>query len=679
MLLEQITLENFGIYKDQNVFDFTSTEEKPIILCGGMNGGGKTTLFDSVMLCLYGQNSFDKRINRKDYEKFLGRKIHKNDEKQKNTSIRIEFLYNHYDRKEKLDKDSYIQKYAVTRSWKKIDSEIIENFVVEKNDEVLKIDDTEWERFIQELIPRGIAKLFFFDGEKIATIAKEGGEDLEVKNSFESLLGLDIISRLKSDLEINLGRNEKKNGDVGEEENIVEQIKKKIESLEERKAVQVIKRNEKNDDIETIKNKIQEFELEISKLGGEYARQRVELQNNKTVLKSKLTVIEEQIRLLCAGALPFCVVPKQLEQLQKTLKADQQVTKDSYEKQIISEQLDELRTELDSSTFWGKIGLDSKAKTDVIAKIEEIYDKRLSNQTKNSEITIGFSEIDTEKIFDLMDKISLLPNKIESFSKEFDILTENLQKTETALANAPDDEDIQPIIQKLNLQYEEIGGIKKEIRHFDDEIQGLKGEISTAKIEGQKHIEKLHNSEDVSTNVILTKKVEKALDEYAEKLKDKKIHLLENYILDSLNILFHKKDFVKKVSINKNTFEITLYDIDETIIEKNELSEGEKQLFATSILWGLAKTSGRSLPFIIDTPLARLDVEHRDNLVEEFFPSASHQTIILSTDSEITKPYYEKLEPFISHSYSLDYDKQERCAKIHNKYFNFKEEPPVAV
>ena len=109
------------------------------------------------------------------------------------------------------------------------------------------------------------------------------------------------------------------------------------------------------------------------------------------------------------------------------------------------------------------------------------------------------------------------------------------------------------------------------------------------------------------------------------------------------------------------------------------MSEGEKQLFATSILWGLAKTSGRSLPFIIDTPLARLDVEHRDNLVDEFFPSASHQTIILSTDSEITKPYYEKLEPFISHSYSLDYDKQERCAKIHNKYFNFKEEPPVAV
>ena len=135
-------------------------------------------------------------MSKKEYDQFLSRKIHKDEEKQKNTSLRIEFLYNHYDRKEKIDKDNYIQKYAVTRSWKKIDTDVIEKFTVEKNGEILKIDDTEWEKFIQELIPRGIARLFFFDGEKIATIAKQGGEDLEVKNSFESLLGLDIISKL---------------------------------------------------------------------------------------------------------------------------------------------------------------------------------------------------------------------------------------------------------------------------------------------------------------------------------------------------------------------------------------------------------------------------------------------------------------------------------------------------
>jgi len=673
MLLEKITLQNFGIYKGENVFDLTSTKEKPIILCGGKNGGGKTTLFDSVMLCLYGQNSFDKRISKKEYDENLGRKIHKNGEKQENTSIKIEFLYNHYDRKEKIAKDNHIQKYAVTRSWKKIDGEIIEKFTVEKNDEELKIDDTEWEKFIQELIPRGIARLFFFDGEKIAKIAKEGGEDLEVKNSFESLLGLDIITKLKSDLEINLDKNEKKSGETDEEENFVEQMRKKIDDLEEKKSIEVIRRNAKNEDIVSIEKKIEEYELEISKMGGDYAQKRVELQNKKAVLRVKLDRLEEQIRVLCADALPFCLIPKQLEHLQKTLKADQKVTKDSYEKQIITEQLDELRDELDSNAFWKKIGLDSKAKTDVIGKIEEIFDKRLTDKA-GSEIVIGFSETETEKLFNLMDKVSVLPRQLESNSKELNSVTQELQIVETSLANAPDDEDIRPIIKKLNEQYEEIGKIKSEIRHFDDNIHGFKGEIITAKITTQKHVEKLHNSQDISTNSILTRRVTKALDEYSQKLKEKKIQLLENYVLESLKILFHKTDFVDKVSIDKNSFEITLYGKDENVIRRDDLSEGEKQMFATSVLWALARTSGRSLPFIIDTPLARLDMEHRDNLVEEFFPAASHQTIILSTDTEITKPYYEKLEPFITRSYSMVYDDENYCSKISDKYFDFKEE-----
>ena len=141
-----------------------------------------------------------------------------------------------------------------------------------------------------------------------------------------------------------------------------------------------------------------------------------------------------------------------------------------------------------------------------------------------------------------------------------------------------------------------------------------------------------------------------------------------------MKILFHKTDFVDKVSIDKNIFEITLLGKDENVIRRDELSEGEKQMFATAVLWALARTSGRSLPFIIDTPLARLDMDHRDNLVDEFFPVASHQTIILSTDSEISKPYYEKLKPYITRSYSMDYDEENRCSKVSDTYFDLKKE-----
>ena len=350
----------------------------------------------------------------------------------------------------------------------------------------------------------------------------------------------------------------------------------------------------------------------------------------------------------------------------------------------MSENLDELKNKLNSDTFWNEFEINSKAKTGVVSKIEEFFVEKMSDGSNNQESVIGFSQKDSDKILDVLDRIhDVLPKKMEAFSKDFNQITEKLQKIQTSLSNAPAEKDeneiFKPHLDKIHAEYEKIAGIKSDIRRIEDKIQIKKGEISIKKAEGKKIVADKHGASDTDTNIELTKKVQNALDEYASKLKDKKIHLLENYILESLKILLHKEDLIHKVSINKQTFEITLFDENEDVIPRDQLSEGEKQLFATSILWSLAKTSGRSLPFIIDTPLARLDVDHRDNLVEEFFPAASHQVIILSTDTEITKTYYEKLLPYITRSYSMEYDDKMRCSKISDHYFEFKEEKTIAI
>ena len=684
MLLQKIVLENYGIYQDQNVFDFTTTEDKPIILCGGKNGGGKTTLFESVMLCLYGQNFSEKKISKKEYDKILDNKIHKygTSDQVENTSITIEFLYYHFNREQKNKENKGVQLYSVTRSWKNINGEIIEKLSIKNNDKSLDVDY--WDAFIRELIPRGIARLFFFDGEKIATIAKHGDEGIEVKNSFETLLGLDIVYQLKSDLEINLGRTNQSQKDSSELENKFKKLEKELERLEVIKAGYVIELDEKTDDMNDGYKKIEGFEQEITKLGGNYAKQRTELVNNQTVLKGRLTIIEEEMRAVCADALPFSLIPKQVEQLVQTIKSDQDVLKNQFEKQILSENLDELKNKLNSDTFWNEFEINSKAKTGVVSKIEEFFVEKMSDGSNNQESVIGFSQKDSDKILDVLDRIhDVLPKKMEAFSKDFNQITEKLQKIQTSLSNAPAEKDeneiFKPHLDKIHAEYEKIAGIKSDIRRIEDKIQIKKGEISIKKAEGKKIVADKHGASDTDTNIELTKKVQNALDEYASKLKDKKIHLLENYILESLKILLHKEDLIHKVSINKQTFEITLFDENEDVIPRDQLSEGEKQLFATSILWSLAKTSGRSLPFIIDTPLARLDVDHRDNLVEEFFPAASHQVIILSTDTEITKTYYEKLLPYITRSYSMEYDDKMRCSKISDHYFEFKEEKTIAV
>jgi DNA sulfur modification protein DndD len=99
------------------------------------------------------------------------------------------------------------------------------------------------------------------------------------------------------------------------------------------------------------------------------------------------------------------------------------------------------------------------------------------------------------------------------------------------------------------------------------------------------------------------------------------------------------------------------------------LSAGEKQIYAISMLWALGKTSGRPLPIIIDTPLARLDSDHRRLLVENYFPLASHQVIILSTDTEVDQGYFEELRPAVARAYHLDFDQTENSTTVKQGYF----------
>jgi DNA sulfur modification protein DndD len=104
-------------------------------------------------------------------------------------------------------------------------------------------------------------------------------------------------------------------------------------------------------------------------------------------------------------------------------------------------------------------------------------------------------------------------------------------------------------------------------------------------------------------------------------------------------------------------------------MKPDRLSAGERQLLAVSLLWGLAKASRRPLPAIIDTPLGRLDSSHRRHLVERYFPHASHQVLLLSTDEEIGGEYLDAIRPSVGHSYLLEFNEAERSSTVKPGYF----------
>ncbi len=171
MHLTKVTLKNYGVYRDKVEFDLTTTPEKPVILIGGTNGAGKTTLFESILLGFYGQSYFEKKTTRKEYEKFLGNKVHRylgTASAADSTSIVVDFKFYH---------NGEVDDYTVDRTWYDDDGRLTEQLKIKKNNKRLDaVEESQWQSFIEELIPKGIAKLFFFDGENIVKMTDDENE-----------------------------------------------------------------------------------------------------------------------------------------------------------------------------------------------------------------------------------------------------------------------------------------------------------------------------------------------------------------------------------------------------------------------------------------------------------------------------------------------------------------------
>jgi len=243
------------------------------------------------------------------------------------------------------------------------------------------------------------------------------------------------------------------------------------------------------------------------------------------------------------------------------------------------------------------------------------------------------------------------------------------RKVETSLRKVPGDDVLRPLLGELNSVHHELGEVSKEVRLLDEEIQAAETNAGHAKQASTKAYRGAHGPSQAGLEDPACSTVQRVLEEYRTALIGRKISQLERTFMDCFQRLHRKDDVLTRVSISPKTFSATLFDKREHAIPKAELSAGEKQIYAISMLWALASTSGRPLPVIIDTPLGRLDSDHRRLLVERYFPHASHQVIILSTDTEVDQRLFQQLQPHIARAYRLDFDSREGCTKVKSGYF----------
>jgi DNA sulfur modification protein DndD len=175
--------------------------------------------------------------------------------------------------------------------------------------------------------------------------------------------------------------------------------------------------------------------------------------------------------------------------------------------------------------------------------------------------------------------------------------------------------------------------------------------------------------EDARRMFQLAGRTRETMQVFLGKVTARKIGRLSGFITESFRYLLRKRTLVERIDIDPATFAITLDDGAGRAIAKQRLSEGEKQIFAIAVLWGLARAAARPLPAVIDTPMARLDAVHRRHLVERYFPNASHQVVVFSTDTEVDRQAYQALQPHIARAYHLSYDEANRRTVGEEGYF----------
>ena len=671
MHLTKVTLKNYGVYRDKTEFDFTTTSDKPVVLVGGTNGAGKTTLFESILVGFYGISFLGKKTTKKEYNKFLANKIHRflgSTASADSTSIIIDFKYFH---------NGDVDDYTVDRTWRNEDGRIIEELKIKKDNKRLdSVEESQWQSFIEELIPRGVAKLFFFDGEKIVKMAEEENEDIEIKSSFDSLLGLDIVEQLHSDLKVHIMRNMKDDAKTIQIQHD-QHLKERDEILDDISRYEA-KLGAKNTETDELGREINTIEAQVSKIGGGFASKRGELKTKKASLQMKKISLESDLRTVISGPTPLGLIPQLIKSLKSQIVKDEKILKQEIRQEILHEKESELSKLLKSKKLWNEIDTDSQSKEKLIEDILSVFESEQKSKTSSM---FNLSPLDYANILTLFDnlKIKYLEN-LKKLSDEYRDVNDELQKIDASLVNAPNDDELGPLISKLNSLHEEQGVLKTEAGHLEQQISSKNSYLKMLNFKLRNILADKYKDKNAGVQAELATKVQKVLDEYVEKLKIKKLELLEKYLLEEIQRLMHKENLVTKVSVDKDTFEIKLFDKDGNQSPKDLLSKGEKQMYATAVLLALAKTSGKPLPFMIDTPLARLDVGHRDNLIKKFFPYASHQVVIFSTDSEIDQKYYLQMKPYLSRSYAMEYLPGEGKTHQHLSYFwNDKGEKIVAV
>lgn len=645
MIIKRLTMHNFGVYASTNTFDFTG--EKPIVLIGGLNGRGKTTFLEAVLLSLYGANSFAyKESTFKTYGQYLRSFVNVSDGTKK-TFVELECVLNNADR------DHYI----VRREWSAVNKvRTTEEIFVRKNGSYNRFLTDNWSMFVENILPSALSNFFFFDGEKIAELAVDSTNS-QLKESIRAMLGISVLDTLHGDMQRNI-RKLQKTSSASTETKEIDRLRTTKEEAESNLQKIEAEISSKEANLTKLKEQCEQAKLDYSAHGGDVIGQRDALLSQRAEVGAQRQQSRENLSLLASGSLPLNLVKDLLGNIAgQALKEKEAAVKKqavSYVNRLFAQYMDENKNAAQVQSFMGYINADSEKNS-----VETIYNLSDASLLQIQRLTEGGLEQTAENAsaeLERQAKLSKKSDEIENFLS-IDINEDQLKKLYT----------------NIRLMEQKITDTEADLAVLEQRRSNANGDLMKATSEFNKKVsvllENLEADDDKKRDIKYSEMAVRVLDEFSVRLQKKKTGLLGETITSCYKKLANKKNLIDQITMDPVTLDLTYLNKDGVEVEKTALSAGEKQLMVISILWALAICSKKKLPVIIDTPLSRLDSNHRKSLIQTYFPQASEQTIILSTDSEIDQNYYQLMKENVGDEFTLSYDDKSKSTTILKGYF----------
>ena len=658
MTLDELVVENFGIYRERHVISLTPpSRKKPIVLFGGMNGAGKTTLLDALQLGLHGKRAKCSNRGSGSYDDFLRACV--NRFADASTGASIEVCFHHVN-------DGREQSFRVRRSWHENGSGLKENvdvFVDGTRDAA--VSDA-WAEYAEEFIPARLSHLFFFDGEKIEALADLDNASELLRSGIHSLLGLDIVDRLVTDLDVVASRKNRLLKVESDAAVTIQQAQNEVGTL-------ISHRDELVQNLGAVQSQLEQsvylYQKVIGRLqseGGDLFSQKSHLELNKTRLETEIQALDSVLREDATQTAPLLLMTDLLESVHRQSRQENV----SASAHLLSDVLLERDTlVLDSLRGAGANGPVIKAISGFLER-----DRKTRTAAARTPRYLSISEDSQSMLYELRSSgLPALQARMRHQLARREELVEELVVIERKLSMVPEEDAIAPLEAERKTLEEKRALLSREQARLQEERRTLDNEISRKQSALNKLRELAMRSEleqeDVARVRDHSSRAQDALNLFRQKVIERHIAAIQNYVLESFRYLVRKKSLLSSIKIDCQTFAVELRAGDGNLMKPDRLSAGERQLLAVSLLWGLAKASKRPLPAIIDTPLGRLDSSHRRHLVERYFPHASHQVLLLSTDEEIRGEYLEAIRPSVGHSYLLEFNETERSSTVAPGYF----------